>query len=64
MKRSLVFLFVLLGITLSACASKPATTAASAPAAAAEALPAIEPYEDEAVALMPDPFPVVDEVAP
>lgn len=64
MKRSLVFLFVLLGITLSACASKPATTAAAAPAAAAEALPAIEPYEDEVVALMPDPFPVVDEVAP
>lgn len=64
MKRSLVFLFVLLGIVLSACASKPAATASAAPAAVADALPAIEPYEDEAVALMPEPFPVVDEVAP
>ncbi len=56
MNRSLVCLLVLLGITLSACASKPAATAAT-PVAASEALPEIAPYDDEPFELLPDMVP-------
>lgn len=59
MNRSLVFLLVLLGITLSACASKPAAT----PVAASEALPEIAPYDDEPFELLPDVVPVVEEAS-
>lgn len=61
MNRSLVFLLVLLGMTLSACASKPAAPAA--PVAASEALPEIAPYDDEPFELLPDTVPVVEEAS-
>ncbi len=65
MKRSLVFLFVLMGMVISACATKQATPAAAAAPAAvvSEALPEIAPYDDEKFDLLPDVSPVVDEVA-
>lgn len=62
MSRSLVFLLVVLGITLSACASKPAAPAAT-PVAAVEALPEIAPYDDEPFELLPDVVPVVEEAS-
>lgn len=61
MKSSLVFLFVLLGITLSACASKPAAPAVAA--VTSEALPEIAPYDDEPFELLPDTVPVVEEAS-
>lgn len=63
MKRSLVFLFVLLGMALSACASKPATQTVAAAPAASEALPEIAPYDDEPFELLPDTVPVVEEAS-
>ena len=60
MKRSLVFVLVLLGIVLSACASKPM---APEPMAASEALPEIAPYDDPPIEMLPDVVPVVEEAS-
>lgn len=60
MKRSLVFLLILLGILLSACASQPQATAS---VAANDALPEIAPYDDEPFELLPDTVPVVEEAS-
>jgi len=65
MKRSLVFLFVLMGLTISACATKPSTSAASVEPAivVSEVLPEIAPYDEEPFDLLPEVSPVVEEVA-
>jgi PBP1b-binding outer membrane lipoprotein LpoB len=60
MKSSLVFLLILLGILLSACASQPQATAS---VATNDALPEIAPYDDEPFELLPDTVPVVEEAS-